>query len=54
MTPNSTGFVVCLRNEGAEDIELRKVYSVVPDEDATSKGFLRDRPPAAAAHGPIR
>lgn len=37
----STGFVVCLRNEGAEDLEVRKVYSVIPDEDAISKGFLR-------------
>lgn len=37
----STGFVVCLRNEGAEDLEVRKVYSVIADEDAISKGFLR-------------
>lgn len=34
-------FVVCLRNDGAEDLDVRKVYAVVPDEDATSKGFLR-------------
>lgn len=35
------GFVVCLRNEGAEDLDVRKVYGVIPDEDASSKGFLR-------------
>jgi hypothetical protein len=34
-------FVVCLRNEGAEDLGVRKVYAVVRDEDAASKGFLR-------------
>lgn len=34
-------FVVCLRNEGAEDLDVRKVYAVLPDEDAASKGFLR-------------
>ncbi|MBI4730195.1 MAG: hypothetical protein HY775_11985 [Acidobacteria bacterium] len=37
----ATSFVVCLRNEGAEDLDVRKLYAVVPDEDATSTGFLR-------------
>lgn len=37
----STGFVVCLRNEGADDLEVRKVYSVIPDDNAFSRGFLR-------------
>lgn len=36
-----TGFVVCLRNEGAEDLEVRKVYSVIQDDEASAKGFLR-------------
>lgn len=34
-------FVVCLRNEGAEDLDVRKVYPVLPDEAAASDGFLR-------------
>lgn len=34
-------FVVCLRNDGAEDLDVRKVYAVIPDQDAASKGFLR-------------
>ena len=38
-----SGFVVCLRNDGAEDLELRKIYAVVPDESAESSGFLRIR-----------
>lgn len=37
----STSFVICLRNEGAEDLEVRKVYSVIPDDEALAKGFLR-------------
>jgi hypothetical protein len=36
-----TDLVVCLRNEGAEDLELRKLYAVVPDAAAAAKGFLR-------------
>lgn len=36
-----TEFVVCLRNEGAEDLEPRKLYAVVPDSTASAKGFLR-------------
>jgi hypothetical protein len=36
-----TGFVVCLRNEGAEDLEVRKVYSVVKDDESSARGFLR-------------
>lgn len=34
-------FVVCLRNVGAEDLDVRKIYRVLPDEDAAVKGFLR-------------
>lgn len=34
-------FVVCLRNDGAEDLDVRRVYAVLPDEDAASNGFLR-------------
>jgi len=37
----SPAFVVCLRNEGSEDLDVRKVYPVVADEDAFTKGFLR-------------
>ena len=37
----SAGFVVCLRNEGAEDLEVRKVYPLVRDDEELAKGFLR-------------
>ncbi|MEX2555810.1 MAG: hypothetical protein WEB06_09270 [Actinomycetota bacterium] len=36
-----TDFVVCLRNDGAEDLEPRKLYAVVPDAAASAQGFLR-------------
>ena len=34
-------FVVCIRNESCEDLELRKIYQVMPDEHATKEGFIR-------------
>jgi hypothetical protein len=36
-----TDFVVCLRNDGAEDLEPRKLYAVVRDEAAAGEGLLR-------------
>lgn len=34
-------FVLCIRNEDCEDLELRKVYQVLPDETAAEDGYLR-------------
>ena len=34
-------FVLCIRNEGSDDLELRKVYQVLPDRAATREGCLR-------------
>lgn len=34
-------FVVCVRNEGCEDLELRKIYRVLPDEAAAEDGYIR-------------
>lgn len=34
-------YVVCLRNDGADDLEVRKLYRVVDDESATERGYLR-------------
>jgi hypothetical protein len=34
-------FAVSLRNAGAEDLVLRKIYTVMTDPAAESKGFLR-------------
>ena len=34
-------FVVCIRNDECEDLELRKVYRVLPDKAASRDGYLR-------------
>ena len=34
-------YVICLRNEGAEDLELRKLYEVIRDESSEQSGHLR-------------
>jgi hypothetical protein len=33
--------VVCLRNDGAENLELRKIYVVVPGTHSETHDFLR-------------
>ena len=34
-------FVLCIRNEGCEDLELRKLYRVLPDKSAAADGYIR-------------
>jgi hypothetical protein len=34
-------FVVCVRNEDSEDLELRKIYQVLVDEAAAEDGYMR-------------
>jgi len=34
-------FVVCVRNEACEDLELRKIYQILPDEAAAEDGYIR-------------
>jgi hypothetical protein len=34
-------FVICVRNEGCEDLQLRKLYQVLPDESAARSHFIR-------------
>ena len=36
-----TKFVLCIRNEGCEDLEPRKLYRVLPDESAAGYGYIR-------------
>jgi hypothetical protein len=39
LTP--TRFAICLKNKGSEDLVIRKVYQVLPDEAAEKKRLLR-------------
>ena len=41
MRTGATGFVLCIANRGAEDLEVRKVYRALPDKAATATGYLR-------------
>ena len=34
-------FVLCVRNDGCDDLEVRKVYQVLPDQAADQEGYLR-------------
>ncbi len=34
-------FAVCVRQDGAEDLELRKLYQILPDVAAAAGGYLR-------------
>jgi hypothetical protein len=34
-------FVLCIRNNDCEDLELRKAYRVIPDRKASQDGYIR-------------
>ena len=34
-------FALCIKNDDSEDLEKRKVYRVLPDEEAQKEGYLR-------------
>lgn len=36
-----TQFAICLKNKGSDDLVVRKVYQIIPDEIAKKKGLLR-------------
>ena len=34
-------FLLCVRNKGCEDLELRKLYEQLPDRRGTEEGYVR-------------
>ena len=34
-------FALCIRNKGSDDLEIRKVYQILPDRSAARDGYLR-------------
>lgn len=34
-------YLLCVRNEGCEDLALRKLYEQLPDESAEADGWVR-------------
>ena len=41
MTHQKKQFAICVRNEGAEDLEIRKVYQILPDARAAKDKHVR-------------
>jgi len=41
MKQHKKQFAICIRNDGAEDLEIRKIYQVVPDTRAAKDKHLR-------------
>ena len=39
--PSDSQFALCVENRDSEDLEKRKIYAVLPDEDADKEGYLR-------------
>ena len=39
--PLEAQFALCIENSGCEDLEKRKFYQILPDEDASRDGYLR-------------
>jgi hypothetical protein len=37
----SNRFALCVENKDSEDLEKRKIYVVLPDEDAEKEGYFR-------------
>lgn len=40
-TQKETKFALCVRNDECDDLELRKVYAVLPDKRAERDGYMR-------------
>jgi hypothetical protein len=41
MAKKQLHFVFCIRNDACDDLELRKLYRMLPDKRAQRDGFLR-------------
>ena len=34
-------FVLCIENRDCDDLEMRKIYQILPDAEAAREGYLR-------------
>jgi hypothetical protein len=39
--PTRPGFAVCVTNRGCDDLQIWKLYRILPDETAGAEGYLR-------------
>lgn len=41
MNESTPHFGICIKNEGCDDLQLRKLYQILPDETAERAALLR-------------
>ena len=41
MSEKDRQFVLCIKNDGCDDLEIRKIYEVLPDENAATDNYIR-------------
>ena len=41
MSEKERQFVLCIKNDGCDDLQIRKIYEVLPDESAAKDDYLR-------------
>ena len=41
MNRDNSQFVLCVNNQGCEDLNIRKIYEVLPDESAANDDYIR-------------
>ncbi len=41
MASKANRFMLCINNGGCEDLEIRKVYEVLPDDEAAKDRYVR-------------
>lgn len=41
MNQDNSQFVICVNNEGCDDLNVRKLYEVLPDESAAKDDYIR-------------
>ncbi len=41
MNDEDRQFVLCIKNDGCEDLEIRKIYEVLVDENAAKDDYIR-------------
>jgi len=39
--PAESRFALCIENSDCENLEKRKIYQILPDEEAVQEGYLR-------------
>ncbi len=39
--PSESQFALCIENRDCDDLEIRKIYQILLDEEAAQEGYLR-------------